>query len=316
MENKLNDKIRACLVGYALGDTLGKGTEFMSKDVVHLRYPNGLRTFGGIVRDVHRSQWKPNEWTNDTEVVLRMAETMADTGDLTVGSQADMLKDWFQTHDMDVVPIMRRVLSQEDYIDDPMQVAQRIWDAAPGIDASNEALGRALLAGLWPDENYAERVRDIIRLSHSHALCLVTGQIVAAVAHDLLWHDTEPSFQRLANICGDLSSRVHPYLIQARDGNLADFCLDDPDTLSYTRKAMGCALYALWHCSTMQEALYKIVDEGGDADTNAALALGLMGLKYGTAALPEYLTDELLDRERVEKAADRLSDLLMRQSQD
>ena len=73
---------------------------------------------------------------------------------------------------------------------------------------------------------------------------------------------------------------------------------------------MSVALWALWHLSEPLDALYQIVDEGGDADTNASLALGLMGLKYGYDSLPGKGIETLLGAEKVQAALDRLIPLL------
>ena len=312
MEHKLKDKIRASLIGYAIGDALGKGTEFMTKDIVARRYPNGLRTYGGIIRDAHRSQWQSNEWTHDTEVVLRTADVIIREGQIDPYSQARMLSDWISSQFLDISSSIRYVITQPDYTADPIAVARRIWESSPHDEASNEALGRAMIGGIWPGKDYLDRSQELILMTHYHHRCLISGLIISRMAHSLLWEDKEATIEELLALCGEFVDELGPYLNQAHDGPLDELDLDDPDRLWYTRKAMAAALYALWHCSTMQEALYRIVDEGGDADTNAALALGLLGLKYGTEALPEYLTQELDGVDRIIETADRFCETLSR----
>ncbi|MDE7160062.1 MAG: ADP-ribosylglycohydrolase family protein [Muribaculaceae bacterium] len=313
MDNELNDKIRASIIGYAIGDTLGKGTEFMTKPTVRLRYPHGLRTFGGIIRDAHRSQWAPNEWTNDTEILLLMARTMTEAQSLDIHSQAAMLKKWYESHIYEVGSTLRWVLSQEDYLDDPHGAVARVWGRMVTLEANNEALGRVMLAGMWPGDEYARKATDICRLTHCDQRCVSTARIIAEVAHSLLWDNETPDFDTLASMSHDTDERTLPYVEAARQRGIDQLELDDPETFWYARKTMACALWALWHCGSMEEALYKIVDEGGDADTNAALALGLLGLRYGSKALPEYLQGELLNRDRLEQTADALSTLFLSQ---
>lgn len=309
MKDILKDRLTGCILGYAIGDALGKGTEFMTRDIVRRRYPNGLRTYGGIIRDSHRSQWKSNQWTNDTEVVIRMCEAIAASGDLTVADQAEMLKLWYEQSPFDVVPVMRWVLSQGEYLSDPHRTAQNVWDMMPRLEASNEALGRAMVAGLWPDDPIGHAV-DMCMMTHCDSRCVCTAKVIASVAHSLLWNGKEPEYETLVEICRDTDERTLPYLEIAREGTLEDLELDDPDTLWYTRKAMGAALHALWHADRMTQAAYRLVDQGGDADTNTSLALGLLGLKLGKSALPEYLTEELMEHDRAVKAAEQFAEVL------
>ena len=45
MEEKRKDKMLGALFGQAVGDALGMGAEFMSKEKVHEVYPSGLRHY-------------------------------------------------------------------------------------------------------------------------------------------------------------------------------------------------------------------------------------------------------------------------------
>ncbi len=80
--------------------------------------------------------------------------------------------------------------------------------------------------------------------------------------------------------------------------------IDDENSLWFARNTMASALWAIWHCNSAEEVLYRIVDAGGDADTNAALAMGLAGLQHGYAALPDIVND-LIDYKRMEDVSSR-----------
>jgi ADP-ribosylglycohydrolase len=79
----------------------------------------------------------------------------------------------------------------------------------------------------------------------------------------------------------------------------------EPNRLGYTLKALGAALWALRHASTFAEGLLPVIDEAGDADTNAAVAGALLGARFGLRGIPEPWVAELVQgwelAERVER---------------
>lgn len=103
-----------------------------------------------------------------------------------------------------------------------------------------------------------------------HSRCRVSAQIIAHMTNSLMWKDQEATFDELLKIATENEPEVIRYLEIARYGALADFNLDHENSYWYVRKAMGAALWTLWHCDNPNEALLKIVNEGGDSDGNAA----------------------------------------------
>lgn len=305
---ELNDKIRGALFGYALGDALGVGTEFMSKSEAACYYPGGLRHFEDIIRDAHRSQWAPGEWTCDTEVIVRMAESVLRQGGFDVTDFAATLRDWCDEDPYDLCMPIRRCVGTPGWVNHPIAVTHHVWMEVGTFEASNEALGRALVTGmLSPRDTLDEDTRKAILLTHDDSRCVSSATIMAHVVHELLHHDREPEFDQLCDICKDIDHRTLPYLEAARDKKLADLEIDDEDTMNYTRKSMGAALWALWHLDNAADFIHLLVDEGGDADTNASLAGALAGIKYGYDALPAE-KEKLLRRDYLHELADRIGE--------
>ena len=69
-----------CLVGQAVGDALGIGAEFLSKEKAASYYPNGLQDYSQIVQDRYRSNWKPGEYTDDTEMAVCIMQSVIGCG--------------------------------------------------------------------------------------------------------------------------------------------------------------------------------------------------------------------------------------------
>lgn len=60
-----------------------------------------------------------------------------------------------------------------------------------------------------------------------------------------------------------------------------------------TYRTFAAALWCYWHSKSFVEGLLAVVNEGGDADTNAAVACAILGAKYGYDAIPRYYIDNL-----------------------
>ena len=71
--------------------------------------------------------------------------------------------------------------------------------------------------------------------------------------------------------------------------------------IGFTYKTMAAGFWALKHGSTFIEGLLPIVNEGGDADTNGAVAGSLLGARFGLSGIPPELIDGLKRKDRLEE---------------
>lgn len=304
----LNDKIKGAVYGMALGDALGLGTEFMTKDEILYHYPGGLKNFDYFVRDVHRANYKPGEWTNDTEITLLILESIVDSDGIRIPDISHRLKKWFDSDPNDPTLPFRMVIPEPDWEDNPIVVCHSVWRDREITDASNEALNRALPAAVAsPDYNslYSNTSR-LVNMTHDPAGCVATTNIISAILRSLIYDKEEIPYESLIEIGRNIDERIIRYLKIARDGNLDMLDLDDEDTFWSTNKTMAAALWVYWHIDSPEEALLKIVNEGGDADTNASLAMMLFGLKQGYDKLPDIKHD-IINKERLDRVADKLT---------
>lgn len=74
--NTTKNKMLGCLYGQAIGDALGLGSEFMSKDEVNKNYPDGLKNYSQIIQDAHRRRWAKGASTDDTEMICVFLEDL------------------------------------------------------------------------------------------------------------------------------------------------------------------------------------------------------------------------------------------------
>jgi ADP-ribosylglycohydrolase len=66
------------------------------------------------------------------------------------------------------------------------------------------------------------------------------------------------------------------------------------------------ALWFAYHEPDLERGLIWLAGAGGDTDTNAAIAGGLMGARDGEGAIPARWLDAIPDLDRIRRLADQL----------
>ena len=301
---EIKDRIAGCLWGQAIGDALGLGTEFMSSDEVKQNYPDGLSKYSQIGAESGR-------WTDDTDMMLCIARAIISDKRIEPKTVVHNFKEWYKTSPIDIGVTTARILSLYEYEDSPYEVAQMMWERFGKNDAGNGGVMRTSVVGLW-NEDVAENAERICRLTHADPRCAGSCVIISELINSLVWQDKGLSFEELLQIGEKYDGRIKPYLETARNGMLEDFELDDEQTMGYTLKTMGCAAWCLYHVDNFMEGLLKVVNAGGDADTNAAVTCAVLGAKYGKKVIPEYYIQNLNRKDEYKEMIGQLTNILIR----
>lgn len=305
----LNEKIRGALVGFAFGDALGLGTEYMTRHEVESYYPNGLRNFNQIIKDAHRSQWKHGEWSNETRMTTLMLSSVLESGGFVPYNLCKKFQDWFAEEERDIAPYLRLYCTNTEWLENPIRVAHDLWHSSGLAEASNETLHRAVTTGLTSEEeNLNEHTRKFVIMTHDDSRCVATTMIMARVIRNAL-KDRKDNIDNLISLCSTIDNRTLPFLKMAWDGDIESVKVDDPDTQSWTRKGMAAALWGFWHHDSAEDIIYKVIDLGGDSDTNAAMAGVLAGLRYGYNSLPDE-KEKLMDLDKLHDLSDRITEFV------
>lgn len=300
---EIKDRIAGCLWGQAIGDALGLGAEFMSRDEVSHNYPEGLSNYSQIGEGFGR-------WTDDTDMMLCIARAIIADKDVKPKTIAHNFKEWYKSSPADIGVTTAKILSLYEYEDSPFEVARMMWERSGKNNAGNGGVMRTSVVGLW-NENVAANAEKICRLTHADPRCVGSCVIISELIDSLVWQDKELSFEELLQIGEQYDGRIKPYLETARNGKLEDFELDDEQTMGYTLKTIGSAVWCLYHVENFVEGLLKVVNAGGDADTNAAVACAVLGAKYGKKGIPEYYVQNLKRKDEYEEMIGQLTNILL-----
>lgn len=306
---KTDNKIKGVIFGQAVGDALGLGTEFMNDEDMAWKYPNGLRLYSEIFQDRHRRRWEIGDWTDDTDMMLCIANAVIKDKGVNLTSIAQNFKEWEEGEPMGIGENTYKVLTIGDYVEKPLEVSKKIWEMSSKRSAANGGLMRTSIVGLFP-KAVEQCAANICRLTHYDPRCVGSCVIVSMIIHSLVYESTELTYHQIIDISNKYDERICEYVDLARNSDIRALELQDELSMGYTLKTLAAALWAFWNAKTFEDGLLAVVNAGGDADTNAAVACSILGAKYGYSSIPKEYIEELIHREQLDEIAIRFMELL------
>lgn len=291
-----HDRARGVLLGLAVGNLLGLPVEGASRSTILRAYPAGL------VEIDPRERIRPMD--DDLAQAVDLAEALAHDPD-PVSGFADRLIEWRSENGRGIGIMTSTVI---DYLEVGLGVpsaARAFWQERGSPETQpNGALMRcapvALRYALEPDR----------LIEQTAATCAVThfapgaqwSCILVNVAIAMLVRGHEPNRDDLI-------------LAASQDGAPAEliaWTLAIPEAINeriaeervsgHTYLCMQAALWCLDTDDGLEDALTRIVNAGGDTDTNAAVAGAVLGARFGASAIPQRWLDCIPERERIEAA--------------
>lgn len=292
MEN-MNDKFLGVIFGQAVGDALGLSTEFMSKQEVKQQYPNGISSYSDIVQDEHRRRWDIGDWTDDTDIMLCILDSIVECGKVDSLDIAKRFKDWMMNGGMGIGRHTYNVMALGDYTSNPQKAAEIIWKMGKKKAAANGAVMRTSVVGLL-QKNVALYAEEICKLTHYDPRCVGSCVIASEIIHALVYEGVMLGYDEIVDIAKYYDERIVLFVDMAHQDDLEALDLDDEASMGYTLKTLGAALWSYWHANSYREGISKIILSGGDADTTSAVAGAILGAKFGLEQIPEVWRNGLI----------------------
>lgn len=286
----IKEKMLGCLYGQAIGDALGLGSEFMSKEEVLKNYPDGLKSYDQIIQDAHRRRWAKGAWTDDTDMMLCILDAY-ENGAFNIRHIASNFKEWFNGEPLGIGSHTFKVLCMEDYVEQPEMCSKLWWDLSRQQSAANGALMRTSIVGLTQN-NVIQQAETICKLTHYDPRCVGSCVIAVSIIHNLVWHNQQLSYSEIKDIAQKYDERILEWVDVAYNSpDISMLDLDETYSMGYTLRTLSAALWCYWHSPSFEEGLISVVNEGGDADTNGAIACAILGAKFGCSSIPTYYTE-------------------------
>ena len=306
--DRLLDKLKGTIYGQAIGDALGLGTEGMTDEDMAWKYPNGIRHYSDIFQDRHRKRWKIGDWSDDTDMMLCIANAVIKDKGVNYTSIARNFKEWADGEPMGIGETTYKVLSFGDYVEKPFDASKMLWEMSHQKSAANGGVMRTSIVGLFP-KVVEECAVNICRLTHYDPRCVGSCAIVSLLIHSLVYEEEKLSYHKIVDIAQKYDSRIREYIDLSLNTDIRALELQDWDSVGYTLKTLAAGLWAYWNASSFEEGLLSVVRAGGDADTNAAVACAILGAKFGISAIPQEYIDGLIYKEQLDEVVSGMIEL-------
>jgi ADP-ribosyl-[dinitrogen reductase] hydrolase len=289
---------RGTLVGLALGDALGAPVEFDAPDAIE-----GRREFVFSLPGGGPFGWAPGEFTDDTQMALVLARHLRDRDNLNQDELARAFAAWAKDA-ADVGNQTRTVLDAVSRGASWRSAIQRLRSDAAGNGSLMRAAPVALAAG--SPELAMQLAITQSEVTHPSALCVDACRVFAR----LLWTTIETgelAFDELSS--WSQTDGVREAIVRSSD-DIA------PSMSGYVLHTLTGALWAVRHATSYEDAVWRAVALGRDADTVAAVAGALAGARWGITGIPSSLSSRLqskhpLFRDDYPAALEQLADELI-----
>ncbi len=296
------DRFRGALLGLATGEALGAPAEFLTAEQVVEKYGVITEMIGGGVYDV-----APGEITDATQMMLCLAESLADNGEFEPEDIMARYGTWLESQPLHVSLTVRASLISYRSGTHWDVASRRAFEILGGPTAGNDSLIRCAPIGLLYSGDAAVRQEISLRestLTHFDRLagwsCAAFNDLVSAALHGELIHD----IPAIAATFDDEDKRVAAVV---RDTPAAES--EEIVSSSFVLDTLQTALWTVLHAVDFEHAATIAANMGNDATAAGAVTGALAGAVYGESGIPERWLSQLTVRDRVTAVADKLAAL-------
>lgn len=294
----LTERARGMLLGHAAGNALGLPMQGLgTAATIAERWPDG-------VREVERRDTPDSPWDDDVALSMILAEELL-TSPVDLRRIADRWAGWARGDGRGIGRQTRAALAHFDAHGVPPAAA-----AATAHSAGNGALSRTLplaLATLNSRRNLISAGWHIAALTHPDPRAAWSAVAMGVAAARLLegHRDFVPEVLEVLR-ANDSPAEVVEAVRRVPLGRRESLPLD-PASAGLAVATLEIALWAAYHEPLLERGVIWLAGAGGDTDTNAAMAGGLMGARDGEHAVPARWIAALPDPARLRELADGLA---------
>ena len=279
IDPQLFDRLRSCAVGAAVGDALGMPLEFGAASP-----PDAL------VRQMLPGRLPSGSFTDDTEMAIALAESLAAHRPLNAEDLAQRFVQWHECSPPDEGIQTARALGWLARGENWETVKERLVEEMPD-SAGNGSVMRCWPVALAWWNNRSQRITDSklqSELTHPNPDCVSSCVFVNLLINDLA-RGTKPEQAFRASLESVSFPDDFRKLLLAAPNRTRE----ELKNTGWVRHTLESSIWALLTTENFEEAVIQVVNLGKDADTAGAVTGALAGAAYGLEAIPTSWRQQL-----------------------
>ncbi len=298
MDHATRDRFRGCLLGLAVGDSVGTAVEFRPRG----SFPPVTDMVGGGPFGL-----EPGQWTDDTSLALCLAESLIEKQGFDVLDQMERYVRWYREGHLSSTG------SCFDIGGATSSALHRFMDTGDPFSGSTDArsAGNGSIMRLapvpmffWPDAaEAAHYAGESSRTTHGAQECVDACRLYALMLVGALGGKSKGDVLACTAATDlDLAPRIRAIAEGAYAGKTEDRIRGS----GYVAESLEAALWCFLKAGSFRDAILKAVNLGDDADTTAAVCGQIAGAHYGEGGIPAGWLGRLCMRNMIAGFADRL----------
>ena len=308
--NMIKDKIKAVMLGHAVGDALGVPVEFCERDELYEKPVTNMVGYGTY-------PYPEGCWSDDTSMSIAALDSLA-SGKLDFDDVMIRFGQWYYNDEYTPTGEMFDVGNTCSYAIDNYFAYHKSIDGCGLTDEHSNGNGSlmrihpfALLA--WCNYKSSAVWEPIIEkasaLTHSHERSKLGCKIYTMILFHLLDAPSKESVKLALNMakCRYVNSSEYRHYQRLFTDGFAKLPCDEIKSTGYVVDTLEAALWCVLTTETYRDCVLKAVNLGDDTDTVAAIAGGIAGALYGYNAIPTEWLDSLKRRDYIEEMCERAS---------
>ena len=310
----IKDNAEGCLLGLAGGDALGRPVELKTAEQIASRHGEVTEMLG---QGTHGQP--PGTITDDTEMALCIAESLADRRGFDPPDVADRFVNWLDSNPFDIGLMTRDSLSQIRQGASWEEAGSTVWKSRPeGSNAGNGSIMRCAPYAI-AFRHFETELTQVSQLSsaitHADPRCRWGCVILNRTLANLILNKRDPLRTALMGT-HTAPDELRTALTQVRgvisgDRDSAAF-ETQLGTSGYVVDSLQAGLYYGLTAASAKAAIVQAVNSGGDTDTIGAIAGTVAGARFGAADIPNQWTEAIEESDRIKRLAQRLLTIRMR----